>query len=229
MQIKVNRKSCFIFDLDDTLMQEMDFLESAYGSIARKIFAITGDDILEEMLIRYHRKENVFLWITRTYSDRATELTVESLLQEYRAHFPELALSSGAKALLDQLSDWNIPRGLITDGRSNTQRNKLKALGIEHYFDDIIISEEFGSSKPNPLNYLYFMAKYPEADFHFFADNTAKDFDVPLKMKWKCYCLKDQGRNIHPQITEPGNPIEMISSFNEIELVPAIHAGRSSL
>ena len=52
------------------------------------------------------------------------------------------------KHLLDVLKEKNIPAGLITDGRSVTQRNKLKSLGLLNYFKEVIISEEFGSEKP---------------------------------------------------------------------------------
>lgn len=46
--------------------------------------------------------------------------------------------------------------GLITDGFSITQGNKLKALDIENLFDIIVISEEFGSKKPDLRNYELF-------------------------------------------------------------------------
>ena len=54
----------------------------------------------------------------------------------------------------------NIRLGIISDGRSRTQRNKLRALGLD-WIEDVVISEEFGSEKPCEANYLYFEKKYP--------------------------------------------------------------------
>ncbi len=59
-------------------------------------------------------------------------------------------LTDGAKELLDEL------RGkyrlyLITNGFSVIQRGRIRASGIEEYFDGIFISEEIGADKPTPL------------------------------------------------------------------------------
>lgn len=40
--------------------------------------------------------------------------------------------------------------GLVSNGTSQSQRAKIGALGIEHYFDPILISEEIGFRKPLP-------------------------------------------------------------------------------
>jgi putative hydrolase of the HAD superfamily len=40
--------------------------------------------------------------------------------------------------------------GLISNGSGAAQRSKLEALGIQHYFDPILISEETGYRKPQP-------------------------------------------------------------------------------
>jgi putative hydrolase of the HAD superfamily len=40
--------------------------------------------------------------------------------------------------------------GIVTNGSGEAQRSKLKVLGIEQYFDPILISEETGYRKPQP-------------------------------------------------------------------------------
>lgn len=220
MQIKVNSNSFFVFDLDDTLFGEIDFLKSGYQHISTKLAALINRDLYSEMLQRYYRKENVFRWIADTYQTVTPEITVDWLLREYREHLPLIKLKKETLAFLEQLIDFSVPLGLITDGRSITQRNKLKALGIEAYFSDIIISEEFGSEKPNENNYLYFEKKYPGRHFYFFGDNTSKDFIVPNKLGWRTICIKNAGSHIHEQSFDriPA-PDDIISSFKEVELV----------
>lgn len=46
--------------------------------------------------------------------------------------------------------------GIITDGRPEGQRNKIKALGLEELVDDIIITDELGGiqfRKPNDISF----------------------------------------------------------------------------
>lgn len=220
MDIIINDNTFFVFDLDDTLFQEIDFLKSAYRHIARQLQPHLSADIYEEMLQRYFRKENVFGWILDEYKERVPEKDTNFLLKEYREHLPAIALSKETKAFIEQVEARNIPTGLITDGRGITQRNKLKALGIEKFFEDIIISEEFGSEKPDERNYLYFEKKYPGKEFYFFGDNTSKDFIVPIRLGWQTICIKDSGNNIHQQlITNNHVPKYFISSFSDIKFV----------
>jgi putative hydrolase of the HAD superfamily len=219
MEIKINVNSFFIFDLDDTLFSEVDFLKSAYKHIATKLATLINADIYDEMWYKYTCRQNVFEWIVTSYHEAVPELTVQWLLKEYREHMPGITLSSEIGAFLQQLIQLSIPAGLITDGRSITQRNKLKALGIDTYFKDIVISEEFGSEKPDERNYLYFQEKYPGRTFYFFGDNPAKDFIVPARLGWQTICVKDTGNHIHKQVFNSKLfPDGIITSFEEIKL-----------
>lgn len=220
MQIKVTPKTFFVFDLDDTLFSELEFLKSGYRYIAAELKAETDTDIYEEMFGRYQAKENVFDWLLNTYSEDYPELSKESLLKKYREHEPSIKLTDINLSFLNKVGILGIPCGLITDGRSITQRNKLAALGIADIFKEIIISEEFGSEKPHPNNFDHFEANYPGSEFYFFGDNTAKDFVVPAKLGWITVCLKNAGENIHEQdFTRQPVPDYIIDSFSEITLV----------
>ena len=219
MEIRTSADSFFIFDLDDTLYPEISFLNSAFREIARQLEPYLHWNICFQMLEKYRQGYNVFQWIVDNYKDRVPGLSIQGLVAVYRSHFPEISLDKATAGFLHVLQTLSIPAGLITDGRSLTQRNKLKALGISDYFTDIIISEEFGSAKPDERNYRYFCNKYPGRDFFFFGDNTAKDFIVPARLGWTSICLKDTGDHIHPQ--HPGKdpiPDIILSSFSEIRL-----------
>ena len=65
MELRINRNTFLIFDLDDTLFYEIDFLKSAYRHISSTLQSHIGDDIYEEMFRRYQEKENVFEWIVK--------------------------------------------------------------------------------------------------------------------------------------------------------------------
>ncbi|MDD7636981.1 MAG: HAD-IA family hydrolase, partial [Clostridiales bacterium] len=115
---------------------------------------------------------------------------------------PNIRLSESVVSVLNLLKSSECIIGLITDGRSVQQRNKMEALGLNRWImdEDIVISEEFGSEKPTSANYEYFMKRYPECDeFIYIGDNLKKDFIAPNALRWLTVCLKDDGRNIHKQ------------------------------
>ena len=181
-----------VFDLDDTLVKEIDYLKSAFNAIATKVDS-ANDSLFDQMLFWYQNKENVFQKIEALYGVSVTELR-----QLYRSHYPHFSKNSEIVTLLNSLKEKGFFLGLITDGYSLTQRNKIKALGIEHLLDLIVISEEFGSEKPNENNYKVFH-QFATKNYYYIGDNTAKDFLTPNRLGWITVCLLNNGDNIHPQ------------------------------
>ena len=55
--------------------------------------------------------------------------------------------------VLEKLRSLGYKTGLITNGSGELQRAKLKLLGLEKYFDEIIICGELGFEKPDPLSF----------------------------------------------------------------------------
>ena len=197
------------FDLDDTLYKEIDYLKSAYREIASYAAEhchgcsdapmILAAKAYAAMLAAYHNGENAFECLN---SFLGLDLPVSEYLQIYRSHKPEISLSEDTAQVLDALREDGCVIGLITDGRSVQQRNKIEALGLCRWIanEDIVISEEFGSEKPNAANYEYFMKRYPECnDFTYVGDNLQKDFAAPNALGWTTVCLLDDGRNVHEQ------------------------------
>ncbi|MEX1005456.1 MAG: HAD-IA family hydrolase [Acidimicrobiia bacterium] len=44
-----------------------------------------------------------------------------------------------------------LPLALVTNGSSDTQRKKLSTLGIDAWFDVVVVSGEIGVMKPDPV------------------------------------------------------------------------------
>ena len=76
---------------------------------------------------------------------------------------------------MNNISDRKIGFSIITDGRSISQNNKIKALGLSHLAQNIIISEETGYKKPHVNNFKIIEKVYPDKKFLYIADNTSKD------------------------------------------------------
>ena len=218
------------FDLDDILYKEIDYLKSAYREIAGYAaehchgcsapVSVLAHKAYEVMLAAYREGDNAFEALNRFLG---LNLPASDYLYIYRNHKPKIALSEDVVRMLDTLKVKGVRMGLITDGRSVQQRNKIEALGLSRWMDDedMVISEEFGSEKPALANYTYFMERYPEChDFTYVGDNLKKDFIAPNALGWLTVCLKDDGRNIHKQdfmyLAEEAVPKRLIGNLMEI-------------
>lgn len=204
-----------IFDLDDTLMYEIDYLKSAYREIAAFVDEKNHKAVYNFMWSNYQKGENVFDILIQKYP----KISKEELLDGYRNHFPNISLSEEANEVLQTIKSKGYKLGLITDGRSITQRNKLKALKIEELFDKIIVSEEFGSAKPDNRNFEIFIEKNIK-DYVYIADNPKKDFVTPNKLGWTTICLINKGYNIHPQyfdLQKEYLPMFKVNSLYEVK------------
>lgn len=208
------KRKYIIFDLDDTLMYEIEYLQSAYREISEFVDKINGYELYDDMIKWYIEKQDVFGILEKKYSHSKIQL-----LEIYRNHFPNIEIAKDVKKVLGYIRENSFKLGLISDGRSVTQRNKLKALNIEGLFDRIVISEEFGSTKPNFKNYEIFMNDHESFDFFYIGDNTTKDFIAPNNLGWTTIAIRDSGRNIHKQdfeCSQEHKPQFIVDNIKEI-------------
>ena len=179
-----------VFDLDDTLFPEVEFVESGFRA---------ADAWLE---IR-HSKSGLFDAAWRLFQRGArgrifdlalgemgvanTEGMIAALVSVYRAHVPVIALYPDARWAIDHYQGQK-KMGMITDGYLVAQRNKVEALGIKTAFDAIVYSDQFGREnwKPSEFPYRKIMELIrcggPECVY--IADNPAKDFIAPKTLGW---------------------------------------------
>lgn len=226
MDIRISDKSFFVFDLDDTLYKEIEYLKSAYKEIANIItYEESGEELFNIMYQKYIAKENVFKWLTSPGNSLVKKkFALDKLLYLYRNHFPNLKIEEDSLSFLKKLKSFKLKLGIITDGRSVTQRNKIGALFLPDLFDTIIISEEIGTEKPSIENFFKVQESYKEFnDFYYIGDNPSKDFYGANLLGWKTICLLDDGRNIHNQSFEKPKEwlpnIGSIKKFNDINLI----------
>jgi putative hydrolase of the HAD superfamily len=220
MIIKVSKGTSIVFDLDDTLFLEIDFLRSAFRAIAREVSGEMNDSLYEQMYYLYKTGGNAFSFLLEKYKKR--NITLEKLLYLYRNHYPDISLREGVMELLLQIKKRHGRIGIITDGRRITQLNKIKALGLEGYIDEIVISEDYGCEKPSKVLFDVFMMSGLDYRYFYIGDNLAKDFVTPKKLGWTTIGVLDS-LNIHKQdISEYSDeylPDIFIKKFDEIGIV----------
>lgn len=194
----INKNTHIVFDLDDTLYKEIDFVKSAYIYINKYIRSRFGIDFFSQIQECIDDGINFYDYIISKLHHKHN-FSIEKYLELYRFHYPKLSLSTDTSEFLNNISERKIGFSIITDGRSISQNNKIKALGLSHLAQNIIISEETGYEKPHVNNFKIIEKIYPDKKFLYVADNTSKDFLAPNTLKWDTVCLLDNGQNIHKQ------------------------------
>ena len=75
---------------------------------------------------------------------------LEQAMQVYLSSYPErLVLEPLTRALLEDLHDAGIPRGIVTNGGAIMQMSKVRETGLDGLVQAVVISEELGVAKPD--------------------------------------------------------------------------------
>lgn len=175
-----------IFDLDDTLISEVSYAESGYKAVAHVInkkYALDKDpaQLFNELLDLFNADhKNVFNRFLKDNGLSDDRDSVMELVKAYREHLPEIDYYDDVRPALKNLKDRNIITGILSDGYSITQRQKVRALGAENDFDIIILTDELGRDawKPSPRGFRMIEDRFnlsPD-DILYVGDNPQKDF-----------------------------------------------------
>ena len=142
------------FDLDGTLYDEFDFIKQVYEEIIVRLnptFEISSH-LLNFMLERWLEKgssyPNIFKEAQRRFGLKQDFENFS--LSIFRNFFPQLKLSERVKFVLNKIKEDKKETFLLTDGKEALQYRKIQALGLEVYFQTIIVTENI--PKPNIKN-----------------------------------------------------------------------------
>ncbi|AOY91526.1 hypothetical protein BKK79_06635 [Cupriavidus sp. USMAA2-4] len=211
------RDTVVVLDLDDTLYKEADYQISGIQAVCQQVREIYGLEVTEDILeLKQHGGGDIFEGICRLAG--LPSRTKESLLWIYRLHEPKIALSHETREAVLRMQSEFLSVAILTDGRSISQRKKLRALELEHI--PVYISEEHGSEKPDPLRFRLIMRDFPAEKYLYVGDNPSKDFIAPNLLGWDTACLVGSDRNIHPQqnlnLRDGQAPVRWIDSLRDL-------------
>lgn len=219
-----------VFDLDDTLYDEVDYCKSGFDAVGRFIEetcslpeGVTGG-IVSEFLWSQFQSGNR----TRTFNSAIEKFNITSnddfiaeLVAIYRNHPPAITLPDESRAILDKLSP-KYKLALLSDGFMPAQRLKVESLGIETYFQCIVYTEEMGREfwKPSTAGFeriVKSLAVKPE-NCVYIADNLKKDFIGPNELGFQTIQLIRPNR-IHtsgPLVNKNAAAGHIITSFTQL-------------
>ena len=201
-----------IFDLDDTLYSEKEYVRSGYKAVSDYLgggyedrlwsFFEAGRPAIDELLKEIGREDEK-----------------DAALNIYRFHKPDIHLYPGAAKVIEELKKQNIKVGIITDGRPEGQRNKIEALGLN--VDDVIITDELGGvqfRKPCDIAFRIMLTKWRlnPADAVYVGDNPVKDFQAPQQLGMKSLWFKNED-GLYSGVAGIDRP--MISSLDDLSSI----------
>ncbi|MFL2077346.1 HAD family hydrolase [Marinilactibacillus psychrotolerans] len=175
-----------IFDLDDTLISEKEYIKSGYRHVAGIIedrFAMDKKQVFNELMSLFKVSPlNVFNRLYDKYQIEYSKEMILDLVKEYRGHLPDIQFYNDVIPCLSELKKSGVKVGIITDGYAIAQRQKLKAIQADEYFDEIIVTDELGREywKPHPKAFELMKEKF-RVNFEemiYVGDNPEKDFYI---------------------------------------------------
>lgn len=169
----------FVFDLDDTLYPERDYVRSCFRWVAPRL----GDSLLfDELWRRFEAGERDPIGAVAA-ARGVSEADKAMLIDEMRAHAPAITLDDGAAALIEALRRAKRRFSIVTNGRSLTQRAKIAALDVGDAAV-IVVSEEFGAAKPDASLFEAVEKGHPAQRHLYAGDNPLIDFQGPHTLGW---------------------------------------------
>jgi putative hydrolase of the HAD superfamily len=178
-----------LFDLDDTLFDQRQWLDGAWRAVAARAGAWGLDP---DALLRALREQAAAGSDRGGIIDRALAQVgaagtpVAPILDAFQTYTPtRLEPYRGVAAALEQLAA-RVPLGLVSDGEPGVQLAKLAALGLAPCFSTVVLSDQYGRAhrKPDPLPFRRALADLDvdADDAVFVGDRPAKDVAGPVAL-----------------------------------------------
>ena len=171
-----------IFDLDDTLYNEMSYVKSGFNVVAfhlSYLFKIRQEAIFNKLLkvLKENGRGKVFNIVCAHFKFNKKNL-IKDLVNIYRSHKPCIKMKKEAIKVLKYYSGHS--KYIVTDGNYLVQKNKIKYLGVSNYFKKIYYTNIYGIKHNKPslhcFNKIKKLEKCDWSDLVYIGDNPHKDF-----------------------------------------------------
>lgn len=178
-----------VFDLDDTLYPEKEYVKSGYVAVAaflKNTQIVQNEEAVSGRLWTLFEEKkpaiDCFLTEAGIFNEHLRDLCIEV----YRKHIPKLQLYEGVMECFEKCREQGLKIGIITDGRTDAQWNKIEALGLKRMVDEIWVTDTLGIEfrKPSDIPFRI-MQKKLDVDFDkmvYIGDNPNKDVATPIAL-----------------------------------------------
>lgn len=214
-----------LFDLDETLLNQQEassvalreFYKERCSGVAWTVVEDRWNHCLKNHFIRYEKGEITFqqqrrcrirdIFREQNISDDLADELFGTYLKHYEGNyrlFPEVT------EVLSQVSSYAL--GVITNGDTHQQLDKLNRMGITDYFTTILVSEAVGLRKPDIR--IFEMAALnlgvQPSECLFIGDNLEADYRGSLNSGMQAILLNRKNQDY-------GNEIRQVSCLLELK------------
>jgi len=213
-----------VFDLDDTLYPELDYVYSGFAAVA----AAMKDELRAEADLAGRMKaifesgnhSRVFDSLLAELDRPAETALIRRMVELYRSHQPVISLFADADVALRQLAG-RYHLALLSDGYLISQQRKIEALQLASWMDRIVLTDELGREywKPDhrPFAMLESAFDLPGALCAYVGDNPSKDFVAPNRLGWRTIMVRRPAAlYAHLPAAEQGAPACQIESLDHL-------------
>lgn len=201
-----------VFDIDDTLYLERDYVASGFRATAAYVEHESGVPSDEVFAFLWNEFESgvrgrTFDILVASYPELAA-VGAAALVEVYRNHRPEISIEGSLASAIERLREEDRRIGVISDGPVRSQSAKVSALGLERWTEAVVLTDRWGTEfrKPHPRPFLHFEELWGIRghDLAYIGDNPAKDFVTPNERDWATIRVRRAGQ-LHYE-AEPPTP-----------------------
>jgi len=214
-----------VFDLDDTLYLERDYVRSGFRAVASRVASSSSVDpesVFGFLWTRFesgHRGSS-FDELLQNFVPRTDAISVAELVRTYREHRPTIHLLPGMRSILRDLHRRGVPLGVISDGPLVSQTAKVLALDVREYVSAVLLTDGWGREfwKPHTRAFVEMSLELslPPEYLVYIADNPSKDFDAPALLGWRSVRLRLAGQVHSSSPTHGANPDHIVESVSAL-------------
>jgi putative hydrolase of the HAD superfamily len=145
-----------IFDLDNTLYDERKYYRNAIKEFAYR-FSLDEKKLMNALYMVYPKGGDVLgnILIASGYPVSLQQ----KFFEIYTSVTSKINISFKVKDILSKLKT-RFKLFILTNGNVKAQKNKIKVLSIQQFFDDIIYAREFPCEKPDCVSLKYLLSKW---------------------------------------------------------------------
>lgn len=211
----------FIFDVDDTLYNQITPFIEAYTSLE---FDQEYNVDIEELFKRSRKySDEVFgkvskglmsiddsgvYRISKAFLDEGIQIPKEKALklqQEYRKRQGQIKLSNTMHEILTYCIQHQVTIGVITNGPSIHQQAKVDALQLVNYMpkENILISGNYGINKPEAKLFKICekQLQIKKEETYYIGDSYENDVIGAKNARWNCIHLNRRNQPLHTDAT----------------------------
>jgi putative hydrolase of the HAD superfamily len=143
-----------VFDLDDTLYDEVDFVKSGFQEIANYL----KDEKYYNFMCEVFESEGSGKVFNKLIEKFCLDVNINKLIEIYRFHTPNIVLPNESLELLKFAKEFKT--ALISDGHYIMQKNKHDALKLDEFIKYPIFTDFYHTKKPELKPYKMVMQNY---------------------------------------------------------------------